>query len=140
MTTVQHQRWLNWVDRYEAAWRAPGTEALAELFSSDAVYLVSPYGPAYTGLAEIAAMWEREREGPDEEFTLERAVVAVDGSTGVVRCAVQYTGVGREQDYLDLWVIDLDEQHRCTRYEEWPFWPEKGTTAPRDESGSEPEG
>ena len=32
-----------WLAGYEAAWRAPGTEGLAGLFTSDATYLQSPY-------------------------------------------------------------------------------------------------
>jgi hypothetical protein len=30
---------LRWLAGYEAAWRAPGTEALASLFAADASYL-----------------------------------------------------------------------------------------------------
>jgi hypothetical protein len=31
-----------WLTGYEAAWRAPGTDGLAGLFTSDATYLQSP--------------------------------------------------------------------------------------------------
>ena len=125
---AQHQRWLDWVDRYEAAWRSPGTQALAGVFSPRAVYLTAPYAEPYEGLAAIAAFWDEGRDGAGEVFTLSRRVVAVDGSTGVVRCVVRYQQP-RPQEYTDLWVVDLDEQDLCTRYEEWPFWPEKPHTA-----------
>ena len=68
-----------WLARYEAAWRTPGTADLARLFTPDATYLQSPYEPPVTGLDAIAQMWEREREGPDEVFTLATDILAVDG-------------------------------------------------------------
>jgi predicted ester cyclase len=42
-----------WLAGYEAAWRAPGTEGLAGLFTSDATYLQSPYEQPVTGLDAI---------------------------------------------------------------------------------------
>ena len=32
-------------------------------------------------------------------------------------------GEPRPQLYHDLWVVTLDAGGRCTRFEEWPFWP-----------------
>jgi ketosteroid isomerase-like protein len=110
----------SWVARYEEAWRAPGTGALASLFSEDAAYRMSPFEEPARGLAEIGALWERERAGPDEEFEMRHEVVAVEGETAVVRVAVSY-GTGAE--YRDLWVVRLEAGGRCTDFEEWPFWP-----------------
>src|SRR6266700_587184 len=81
-----------WLAGYESAWRAPGTQDLAGLFTGDATYLQSPY------------------EEP------------VAGATAVVRAEVHY-GDPPHQEYRDLWVIHLDDQGRCTWFEEWPFWP-----------------
>src|SRR5260370_30132437 len=77
-----------WLAGYESAWRAPGTQALADLFTSDASYLQSPYGQPVAGLAAIARMWDKEREGPDEVFTLATEILAVDGATAVGRAEV----------------------------------------------------
>jgi ketosteroid isomerase-like protein len=87
MTT--REQVVAWVDRYEAAWRSPGTEALRDVFSEDASYRHGPYHQELVGLHTIAAMWERERAGPDELFTLQSEVVAVEGDTAVVRAEVQ---------------------------------------------------
>jgi ketosteroid isomerase-like protein len=113
-----------WVDGYEAAWRSPSTDALSSLFSDDAHYLHSPYAEPTIGLPAIARMWEAEREGPDEIFTLETEVVAVEGDTAVVRASVSY-GDPKRQEYRDLWVLEFDEAGRCFSFEEWPFWPDK---------------
>ncbi len=111
-----------WLAGYEAAWRAPGTEGLAGLFTGDATYLQSPYEQPVAGLDAIKRMWEDERQGPDEVFTVATDILAVDGPTAVVRAEVRY-GDPPRQEYRDLWVIRLADDGRCTRFEEWPYWP-----------------
>ena len=81
---------LRWLAGYEAAWRAPGTEALASLFTADASYLQSPYAQPVTGLDAIGWMWEAERQGPDEAFSLATDILAVDGPVAVVWGEVRY--------------------------------------------------
>ena len=35
-----------------------------------------------------------------------------------------------KRHYRDLWIVRLDEHGLCTSFEEWPFWPEQGPSAP----------
>lgn len=112
-----------WIARYERVWRTPGTEALAELFTADASYRNGPYAEASRGLAEIAALWEAGREGPDEPFEISAEPVAVEGAVGVARVEVAY-GDPVVQEYRELWVVTLDEDGLCSSFEEWPYWPE----------------
>jgi ketosteroid isomerase-like protein len=119
-----------WVDRYVAAWRAPGTSALGDVFSEDARYRQGPYHQELVGLHTIGEMWDREREGPDELFTMETEVVAVEGDTAVVRAEVRY-GDPPVREYRDLWVVRFDASGLCVDFEEWPFWPGQNITAPR---------
>lgn len=111
-----------WIDAYEQAWRTAGVAGLPELFSADAVYSPGPFEEPVAGLAAIEEMWERERQGPDEAFTMESEVIAVEGDAAVARVEVRY-GEPRSQLYLDLWVMRFDEAGRCSAFEEWPFWP-----------------
>jgi ketosteroid isomerase-like protein len=111
-----------WLAGYEAAWRSPGTDGLAEIFTDDAVYLHSPYEEPVVGLDAIRRMWDEERDGPGEVFTLATGIVAVDGPTAVVRAEVRY-GDPVRQEYRDLWVIRLRDDGRCNGFEEWPYWP-----------------
>jgi SnoaL-like domain len=110
----------SWIDSYERAWRTAGTGLLGELFTEDASYRMSPYEEPERGLAAIGALWEREREGPDERFTMTHEVVAVEGDTAVARIEVGYAS-GAE--YRDLWLIRFAADGRCRKFEEWPFWP-----------------
>ena len=119
-----------WLAGYESAWRAPGTRALADLFTTDASYLQSPYEQPVAGLAAIARMWDEEREGPGEVFTMATDILAVDGPTAVVRAEVFYGGPPR-QEYRDLWIIRLGDDGRCAWFEEWPYWPERPYAARR---------
>jgi uncharacterized protein (TIGR02246 family) len=111
-----------WVAAYERAWRAPGTDELAALFTDGATYLQSPYMKPLVGLEAIGQMWEAQREGPDEVFTLSTEVIAVDGPMAVVRAEVRY-GQPVRQEYRDLWILRFEADGRCSWFEEWPYWP-----------------
>jgi hypothetical protein len=117
-----------WLAAYEAAWRAPGTEGLAGIFTDDASYLQSPYQEPVAGLAAIRLMWDEERDGPDEVFAIATDILAVDGPTAVVRAEVRY-GEPVRQEYRDLWIIHLNDVGRCSWFEEWPYWPGEPRTA-----------
>lgn len=111
-----------WVEAYERAWRTAGTGALDALFTTDATYLHSPYARPVVGLAAIKDMWEKDRDGPDEVFTMTSEVLAVDGATAVLRAEVRY-GEPVRQEYRDLWVLQFAGDGRCSWFEEWPYWP-----------------
>jgi hypothetical protein len=117
-----------WVAGYERAWRSPGVESLAELFTADAVYLQGPYLTPVSGLGPIGQMWERERDGPEEPFTMASEIVAVDGDTAVVRVEVRYQEPA-VREFRDLWVIRFARDGRCRSFEEWPFSPGRRSSA-----------
>jgi ketosteroid isomerase-like protein len=120
--SVDREAVARWVDAYEEVWRSPGTDRLAELFTEDVSYLMSPWAAAVEGLDAVAELWEAEREGPDEPFTMSSEVVAVDGDRAVVRVEIEYRR-DRPSRWRDLWLIDFERDGRCRRFEEWPFAP-----------------
>ena len=111
-----------WLAGYERAWRTAGTASLGELFTGDATYQPAPYEKPLAGLNAIAEMWEAEREGPDEAFTMKSALVALEDNVAVVRVDVEYES-STPGEYRDLWVIRFAEDGRCRSFEEWPYWP-----------------
>jgi hypothetical protein len=127
-----------WIERYERAWRTPGTDLLAELFTADATYSTAPYESPHAGLAAIAVMWDDERLGPDEDFEMTSEIVAVEDDVGVASVTVHYDKpdekAGRlhrqRKEYRDLWIVRLDESGLCSEFEEWPFWPPDQEGAP----------
>lgn len=109
-----------WIAAYERAWRTAGTQPLAELFSEDASYRMSPYAQPVHGLEAIGELWERERAGPEEEFELSFEAVAVESDIAVARIEITYaTGA----EYRDLWIVRFGPDGRCHEFEEWPYWP-----------------
>jgi ketosteroid isomerase-like protein len=121
-----------WVRGYEQAWRTPGTDPLRDLFAADAAYRMSPYEDPARGAGAISELWERERESPEEDFSLAHEVVAVEGDVAVVRVDVAY---GDGLEYRDLWVLRFAEDGRCRDFEEWPFWPGQEISARGKERG-----
>ena len=119
----------DWINRYETAWRTPGTEPLGALFTEDATYSMGPFEEAQHGLDAIAELWERERKSADEPFRMTSEIVAVEGDTGVARIEVFYDAPPLH--YRDLWILRLQADGRCSHFEEWPFWPERPLTAGR---------
>ncbi|WP_416901208.1 nuclear transport factor 2 family protein [Micromonospora echinospora] len=117
-----------WVRRYERAWRTPGTNQLDGLFTDDATYRMTPFEQPSHGLDALRVRWDAERAGPDEEFTMDFEVVAVDGPRAVVRLEVRY-GPPDPQHFRDLWILDFAPDGRCRAFEEWPFRSER--PAPR---------
>lgn len=119
---VTREQVAAWLDGYERAWRAPGTEALAGLFAGDATYSPGPFAEALGGLPAIAAFWEAERDGPDEPFAMRSELLAVEGDVGVARVEVDYERP-TPRGYRDLWVIAFAPDGRCRAFEQWPFAP-----------------
>jgi ketosteroid isomerase-like protein len=119
--SMDHSDVAGWVRMYESAWRSPGIDQLAGLFTEDVSYLVSPWDEPVEGLAALAELWDVEREGPDEVFTMTSEIVAVDGRTAVVRTAVDYAATGDR--WRNLWVLRFADDGRCVAFEEWPFAP-----------------
>ena len=119
---MDHAGVQRWVEDYERLWRMPGTELLAGLFSVDARYTPSPWATPVEGLEALAAFWESEREGADEQFTMTAEVVAVDGPTAVARVEVDY---GSGNRWRDLWALRFADDGRCDSFEEWPFAPDQ---------------
>lgn len=109
-----------WVDDYVRAWREAGTRGLGALFTPDAVYSQGPDRRPARGLAAISLLWERERLGPDEEFTLDHEVVAAGADVAVVRLEVRYGAPGH-RTWRDLWVLKFADDGRVRSFEEWPF-------------------
>jgi nuclear transport factor 2 (NTF2) superfamily protein len=120
---MEHSDVLGWVRMYESAWRSPGTDQLAGLFTEDATYRVSPWADPLRGLDVISEMWESERVGHDEEFTMTSEVVALDGPVAVVRAEVEYAATGNR--WRDLWILRFAPDGRCAAFEEWPIAPDE---------------
>jgi ketosteroid isomerase-like protein len=117
---------VRWVGRYERAWRDEDVDAVAALFTEDAAYRVSPYEPSAVGHEAIRALWLGDAGRP---FSMDAAVVAVDGAVAVVRVDVVYRAPV-VQEYRDIWLLRFANDGRVEDYEEWAYWPGRSYIAP----------
>jgi PPOX class probable F420-dependent enzyme len=124
---IDHDHLQAWLAQYERAWRTRGTAALADLFTDDATYRLAPFDAPIVGSDAIAGMWEAERRGADERFTMDSETIAVDDDVAVVRVAVRYEDP-MPRDFRDLWIIRFAADGRCQAFEEWPFAPGQSRT------------
>ena len=137
MPVVRRDAVQRWVVDYERAWRSPGTDRLAELFTPKATYQPCE-GEPVCGLDELALFWDAERDGPDEPFTMSSEIVAVDDDTAVVRVTVDYEAYGGRAAvrWRNLWVIRFTAGGRCAAFEEWSAAPESADAPEGGEASS----
>ena len=115
---------MQWVAAYERGWRSADADAVADLFTENARYLLSPYADPSIGHGQIRAFW-RDDEG--RSFTVSAEPVAVEGRHAVVRLEVRYLEP-RPQEYRDLWILRFADDGRVEHFEEWAYWPDKAYT------------
>ncbi len=125
---VNHDEVMAWVDGYERAWRDDDVDAVVALFTDDAAYRPSPYEPSEVGHDAIKAFW---LDDAGRSFSMHADVVAVEGTTAVVRVDVKYR-TPKEQAYRDLWILQFAPDGRVADFEEWAYWPGKPYTAAND--------
>ena len=105
-----------WLDSYVEAWRTYDREAIAELFSAEAVYAYHPYDERpLRGREAIVADWLEE---PDEAGSWEASYrpLLIDGDRAVATGESRYAE-GRV--FSNLYVLRFDEEGRCTEFVEW---------------------
>ena len=113
-----------WINGYVEAWRSPGVDGLAKLFTSTVDYRVSPWKQPFHGLSEVKSFWEEGRSGYDEVFELLSEIVAIENETAVARIEVSYE-TDSPSKWRNLWILEFDHNGLCRSFEEWPFSPEQ---------------
>ena len=83
-------------------------------------------GPPVVGLEKLTGFWESERDGPDEPLVVASDVVAVEGTTAVVRISVDYLGPDTSR-WRDLWVLTFAQDGPAQRSRNGPSRPTSPT-------------
>ncbi|GAA4379104.1 nuclear transport factor 2 family protein [Agromyces bauzanensis] len=104
-----------WVAGYVAAWESNDPEQIGELFADDAVYLTAPDHEPRRGRDAIVAGWLEDRDEPGE-WAFDWTIIHEDPGFIVVQGRTEYPA---EKDYLNLWIVRLDEGGRATEFTEW---------------------
>jgi ketosteroid isomerase-like protein len=104
-----------WLDRYRTAWTSNDPDDIRALFTEDAEYRYHPWDEPVTGSAAILASWLESRDEPGD-WTFEWKPVAQEGRTAVIEGRTVYRSGAR---YRNVWVIELAEDGRASRFTEW---------------------
>jgi ketosteroid isomerase-like protein len=104
-----------WIDAYLAAWESNDPEAIAALFTADAVYRFEPW-ETWRGRDQIVAGWLEHADKPGAA-TFHWWHVARDGDLWIVEARTRYRKGKR--DYSNLWLIELADEGRARGFGEW---------------------
>ncbi len=104
-----------WTAAYVEAWTSNDPAQIAALFSEDARYLTNPGSEPRVGRADIVAGWLEDLDDPDT-WSFEWWIVREDPGFVVIEGRTKYPA---ERDYLNLWIVRLDDEGRATEFTEW---------------------
>ncbi len=109
-----------WLDAYGRAWEQRDADAVAAIFSTDALYYETPYSDPFRGREGVAAYWTRVTlDQRDIGFSSDP--VGMIGATGVARWSARFTAVssGAEVELNGVFLLQFDDDGLCTCLREW---------------------
>jgi hypothetical protein len=122
MTTLSHDAFQAWLDRYVAAWKGYDPQAIGELFSDGALYRYHPEDDPLEGRESIVADWLRDRDEPGT-YDAHYEPLAIDPANGnhVASGWTRYlTSAGDLRDeYWNIYLVTFDEAGQATAFTEW---------------------
>jgi ketosteroid isomerase-like protein len=117
-----------WIDAYGDAWRRGDDEAVADLFTADAVYTSQPFRPPLTGVEEIRDYW-RASTSTQEEVDLRFGEPMIVRNRVAVEWWARMRDGGREITLPGCLLLRFRAGGRCEELRE--YWhQEDGRHAP----------
>ena len=117
VTEVQLQNWLN---AYGRAWETRDPDAAAALFSEDAVYWQTPFGPPAQGQEGVRTYWAGATS-TQTDITFGHEILAVTENRGIARWSAQFmratTGATVRLD--GIFLLDFAGEWVCRSLREW---------------------
>ena len=109
-----------WMEAYKAAWISNVPSEVAELFTEDAVYAVSPFAEPWTGRDEIVRRWVA---GIRQDVDITYEVLSVQAGRAVIHWHVFTRNVGDpvRVEYDGVLVVRFAPDGRCSEHREWYF-------------------
>lgn len=111
-----------WLDAYSDAWRTYDPAAIGNLFSTDAIYLYSPWSEPLRGRDAIVASWLEHPDAPPGSYAGSYEPIAVTGDVAVARGRSRYLeadGTTLRTEFANVFVLRFDADGRCSEFCEW---------------------
>lgn len=105
----------NWVAGYVEAWRSNDPERIGALFGENARYFSNPDSEPRVGRDAIVDGWLEDFDEPGT-WTFRWRILREDAGWLLVQ---GYTAYPAERDYLNLWIVQLDDEGRAEEFTEW---------------------
>jgi hypothetical protein len=114
---------VDWLKRYEAAWRSLDPGQIGDLFAPDAVYRWHPWdgdGDAAIGRQTIVEAW-LEKQDPPDSWRFQAEAVAIQDDLGIARCITTYLGKDRRPraTYHNVFFVRLNDDGQCYDFVEY---------------------
>jgi hypothetical protein len=104
-----------WLQGYLRAWETNDPDDIGGLFTDDARYFTAPHREPWTGRDVIVKEWIGRKDDPGE-WSFRHQILATADDLAFVQ---GWTGYRDGPDYVNLWVIELDADGRCSEFTEW---------------------
>lgn len=128
MTSTDPEAIRKWVNEYFRCWRAKDADAVADLFTEDALYRASPFREPYLGKAAIMDCWKRAT-APQIGISIETGVPVCDGNRASVEWWATWTSDENPVTLPGCLMLRFAEDGRCEELRE--YWQSEKTTKKR---------
>ncbi len=111
----------NWLTAYGRAWETRDPEAVAQLFTPDALYRERPFTEPLRGRAALRAYWTRVVARSQEQIRFGFEIAALDGNLGIARWWASFVRVSSKQGVqLDgIFFLIFSDENLCCELREW---------------------
>lgn len=115
---MEHDDVRRWMDAYREAWISNAPDAVAALFTDDAVYQPEPFTQSWVGRDEIVRRWTA---GISQTVDMTYDVVVVEDDVAIVhwRVITQNSGDRVRVEYDGLLQLRFAADGRCAEHREW---------------------
>ncbi|MFF8476668.1 nuclear transport factor 2 family protein [Streptomyces sp. NPDC015414] len=109
-----------WIDALKDGWRARDADAVAALFTDDAVYHQGPYGAPHTGREAVAAHW-RTTLSRQKDARMWFGEPVVSGGRAAVEwwCVLYDPETGAPRNAAGCLVLRFAADGRCASFHEY---------------------
>ena len=132
---VTHALVRAWLDAYERAWETYDPDQIAALWSENAQYRWRPGDEPTVGRDEIVRAWlapdgnESSRDKPGTYLGEYQPFVGAGNRAVAIGTSTYWTDASRakvDRVYYNNWLLEFDEDGKCTSFTEYYMSPRKG--------------
>ena len=117
---MTQEAFATWLEKYGHAWEVRDANTVADLYTEDGTYQVTPFVEPMRGRAAILDYWKHLAQ-TEENIQFGYEILALTPDHGIARWWASFVIVPQQsKTKLDgIFVVALDDQGRCSRLREW---------------------